>query len=393
MPTIVVQDKAVIKSAIFTATIVKLYHSKGKSWLYQDILGAVVIARDIKSNIPFFKIVDLKVVWEHEIYPEIDYVQDRPYFHSFSGDVSISSTVFQEFMIGFLFAEEVEAIQFYHIFKKKVDPIIKPSTAPISAAHSQSTPNLAYASPSPKIEKKKKKKKISKADISGPTDFRHVGHVGFDPVNGFNIQNIPAEWKKVFEKAGVTKEQLEDEQTAQFIFDFVQKKGGIKAAKTEVQVNSSTEELQKSREPPAVPSRRAPPPVPPSRRRNNDMPQVDQRPQTNFVPPPPPMPNNSLVPPAPPVIPMASKEEIAPSPPKPKSNNVPVIPDARAELLNSIRSAGLNSLKKAQPVESPPPSTDDEDLMASLLAKALANRNRHMAHSDSEDESDEDSEW
>lgn len=44
--------------------------------------------------------------------------------------------------------------------------------------------------------KPKRKGKISKADISAPSDFRHLSHVGFDPstgafdVNGGNISYI-----------------------------------------------------------------------------------------------------------------------------------------------------------------------------------------------------------
>lgn len=37
--------------------------------------------------------------------------------------------------------------------------------------------------------------------------------------------NIPPEWKKVFEQAGVTEEQLKDQSTAQFIFDFMASQG------------------------------------------------------------------------------------------------------------------------------------------------------------------------
>ena len=33
--------------------------------------------------------------------------------------------------------------------------------------------------------KKSKKGKLSKEDIGTPTDFRHVGHVGWDPDKGF----------------------------------------------------------------------------------------------------------------------------------------------------------------------------------------------------------------
>ena len=34
-------------------------------------------------------------------------------------------------------------------------------------------------------DKKSKKGKLSKEDIGTPTDFRHVGHVGWDPDKGF----------------------------------------------------------------------------------------------------------------------------------------------------------------------------------------------------------------
>jgi Wiskott-Aldrich syndrome protein len=33
--------------------------------------------------------------------------------------------------------------------------------------------------------------------ISGPSGFRHESHVGWDPQNGFEIRNIPPDWKKV----------------------------------------------------------------------------------------------------------------------------------------------------------------------------------------------------
>ena len=36
-----------------------------------------------------------------------------------------------------------------------------------------------------KKDKKGKKSKLSKEDIGTPTDFRHVGHVGWDPEKGF----------------------------------------------------------------------------------------------------------------------------------------------------------------------------------------------------------------
>ena len=32
--------------------------------------------------------------------------------------------------------------------------------------------------------------------ISDPKNFRHESHVGWDPKNGFEIRNIPPDWKK-----------------------------------------------------------------------------------------------------------------------------------------------------------------------------------------------------
>lgn len=37
---------------------------------------------------------------------------------------------------------------------------------------------------------KKGKKKITKEDISKPSDFRHVNHIGWDPNSGFDVRNF-----------------------------------------------------------------------------------------------------------------------------------------------------------------------------------------------------------
>jgi hypothetical protein len=34
--------------------------------------------------------------------------------------------------------------------------------------------------------------------ISGPSGFEHRSHIGWDPTNGFDIRNIPPEWKALF---------------------------------------------------------------------------------------------------------------------------------------------------------------------------------------------------
>jgi len=39
-------------------------------------------------------------------------------------------------------------------------------------------------------------------EISWPKDVKHELHIGWDPLKGFEIRNIPPEWKKLFKAAG-----------------------------------------------------------------------------------------------------------------------------------------------------------------------------------------------
>merc|ERR1712137_472456 len=53
--------------------------------------------------------------------------------------------------------------------------------------------------------------------IGGPTGFKHESHIGWDMENGFDIRNIPPEWKKLFQAAGVKKSDLQDAETRKLI--------------------------------------------------------------------------------------------------------------------------------------------------------------------------------
>lgn len=102
---------------------------------------------------------------------------------------------------------------------------------------------------------------------------------------------------------GVTHEQLKDKNTANFIYDFVEKHGGIQEA------NRQLEEA----------SHNAGPPPPPNRNRNNQAPSRGQGgrglppppPRDRGAPPPPPSSRSGPPPPAP------SKGGAPPPPPPP----------------------------------------------------------------------------
>lgn len=46
----------------------------------------------------------------------------------------------------------------------------------------------------------KRKRNITKADISEPSSFRHIAHVGFDPMTGFDVNGEDQELNEFFKK-------------------------------------------------------------------------------------------------------------------------------------------------------------------------------------------------
>lgn len=101
--TLSADEKAKIKQAvpsssykIQTATTARIYYAypDTSSWSYSGLQGAIALAQDKSRNVFTFKMVDVTgtrgVIWEHELYEGFEYYEDRPFFHTFEGDVSHS---------------------------------------------------------------------------------------------------------------------------------------------------------------------------------------------------------------------------------------------------------------------------------------------------------------
>jgi neural Wiskott-Aldrich syndrome protein len=99
--TLSADDKAKVKSAIpkpsnkiFTAALARIYfaYPQPNEWSYGGLQGALVFAKDHTYGSMYLRLVDLNgtrgVIWQHELYEGFEYFQDRPFFHSFPGDVS-----------------------------------------------------------------------------------------------------------------------------------------------------------------------------------------------------------------------------------------------------------------------------------------------------------------
>ncbi|KAJ3299644.1 hypothetical protein HDU76_006253 [Blyttiomyces sp. JEL0837] len=301
---------------------------------------------------------DRRVVWTAEHSSDFKYYTDRPFFHCFPSPSD-------RCMAAFSFADEDEASEFAEKVNRKkfISPsttappaptIIAPPVPPqpprasviadalpipksnLTSARSSlvsETSSTISKSPSADIselDKKKSKKeksessggffskkkkdkkggKIDKSMISAPTEFKHVSHVGYDPKTGFSAQNIPMEWKVIFQKAGITEEQLQDKKTAKFVKKFMEQHsaaGGMPKKETQ---SFAPSRASSAPNPPAPASagaaatgsvRRPPPPPPPSRRP---------------APPPPSRPSQAGTGPAPPTMAVLTPTyAAAPSPP------------------------------------------------------------------------------
>lgn len=82
-----------LPAKILAASLARIYfaHPDPSSWSYGGLQGALLLVADRAKGAYFLNLVDLignrGVIWEHEIYNDFEYYQDRPYFHTFAGDV------------------------------------------------------------------------------------------------------------------------------------------------------------------------------------------------------------------------------------------------------------------------------------------------------------------
>ncbi|KAI8067939.1 hypothetical protein BC940DRAFT_367252 [Gongronella butleri] len=248
---------------IYAATVARLYvaYPNPHKWAYANIWGAIAFLKDKKTHSLYFRIIDLinhrGVVWEQELYDGFQLDKQTPFFFTFASD---------EYMAGLSFCDEQDASVFYDKVKTRETNV-------------------------PAKKKKKKKEtsgkkpnrgKLDKSQIGLPSEFRHVGHIGYTPGKGFSVEKTDSEWNAIFDQLqslGISAEEINENQD--FIKDFVQQRGGPAAAG-----------------PPMMPkrpaSRVAPPPPPPTRRGHAPKPVGGRR------PPPPPPPSRRTAPPPPP---------------------------------------------------------------------------------------------
>lgn len=85
-------------------------------------------------------------------------------------------------------------------------------------------------------DKKRPNRKLTKADISQPTNFKHLAHVGWNDGKRFELNTDEVNTLDSFlKKAGVSEQQLNDRETRAYIYDFIQSHNVLDSVKSETE--------------------------------------------------------------------------------------------------------------------------------------------------------------
>ncbi|MCI4388858.1 hypothetical protein PGIGA_G00090920 [Pangasianodon gigas] len=336
-----------------SSAVVQVYAAEGNSSWKKRCCGVACLVKDSSQRSYFIRVFDIKdgiCLFEQELYTGFVMNCSRPFFMTFAGD---------KCQIGFNFTDEQEAKQFrvatndlttrrHRKTEKRSEPQNEP-TLPMATVDIrnpeinnvrysnsyQVNSNLSSNFKKDKGKGKNKKKKITKSEIGTPSNFRHIGHVGWDPNTGFDLNNLDPELKSLFDVCGISEAQLKDRETSKVIYDFIEKKGGVEAVKSEFRRQAPPPPPSRGGPPPPpAHSSGTPPPPPPSRGRGAPPPPPPFKAPTSAPPPPPPSRPGMGVPPPPlptrgplPPPPMpASMAPQAPPPPPPLSSAGGAVP-------------------------------------------------------------------
>ncbi|XP_056131976.1 actin nucleation-promoting factor WASL-like isoform X2 [Lampris incognitus] len=345
------------KCITLSSAVVQVFTAERNSGWNKKCCGVACLVKDNPQRSYFIRVFDIKegkTTFEQELYNNFSINLSRAYFITFAGDT---------YQVGLNFASEEEAKRFRAQVtdllgrrQRKTGPSLPMATVDIKNPeinnvqryHNNSQVNNIVHSSFPKKEKKVKgkKKRLTKADIGTPSNFQHIGHVGWDPNTGFDLNNLDPELKNLFDMCGISEAQLKDKETSKVIYEFIERKGGVEAIKNELRRQAPPPPPSRGGPPPPPPHHvSAPPPPPPARGRGAPPPPPPSRAPTSAPPPPPPSrPGMSAPPPPPP-----SRGSLPPPPP-PAHASLPVAPPPPPPPPSSAPSGG-----GAPPPPPPPP--------------------------------------
>lgn len=171
------------------------YHSE---WLKKGT-GVLCFVKDNIKKSFFFRLFCLKrniKLWEQEMYNNMEYFEGTSFFHMFEG---------HDCIVAFNFASKEEARNMKIVVNQKINARRRrEEKRSRQINHSQTIPGPTVdfsgfkKYPDPTATLAKRKRNITKADISTPTDFKHISHVGWNSASGFDVNTEDEELKAFF---------------------------------------------------------------------------------------------------------------------------------------------------------------------------------------------------
>uniref|UniRef100_A0A3B4AF58 Actin nucleation-promoting factor WASL n=1 Tax=Periophthalmus magnuspinnatus TaxID=409849 RepID=A0A3B4AF58_9GOBI len=323
------------KCASLCSAVVQVYAAdRSCTWL-KRCCGVACLVKDNPQRSYFIRVFDIKegkTMYEQELYHNFSISSPRSYFITFAGDTS---------QIGLNFASEEEAKRFRAAINDLLNRRQRKTEKRSDPRNGPALPMATVDIKNPEINNPQ----LTKADIGTPSNFQHIGHVGWDPNTGFDLNNLDPELKNLFDMCGISEAQLKDRETSKVIYDFIEKKGGVEAVKNELrrQVTYILSFLLSA------------PPPPPSR---------------GGPPPPPPPPHHSTAPPPPPPPSRGGRGAPPPPPPSRAPASAPPLGGGKSALLEQIR--GGTQLKKVEQNNKPTPaSTTGRDALLDQIRQGI----------------------
>ncbi|KAM3587268.1 uncharacterized protein V6R79_000495 [Siganus canaliculatus] len=338
------------KCISLSSAVVQVFTGDRNSSWNKRCCGVACLVKDNPQRSYYIRVFDIrdgKLLFEQELYHNFSVYAPKPYFLTFAGDSC---------QVGLNFSSEEETKHFRTQVtelmgrkQRRTGPSLPMATVDIKNPeisnpqryHNNSQMNNLMHSSFPRREKKNKggkKKKLTKADIGTPSNFQHIGHVGWDPNTGFDLNNLDPELKHLFDMCGISEAQLKDKETSKVIYNFIEKQGGVEAVKNELRrqgpprLGAPPPPPSRGGPPPPPPHHNSAPPPPPARGRGAPPPPPPSRAPVSAPPPPPPSrpgmsapppppPSRGSLPPPPP--PAHASIPAGPPPPPPPSSSIP----------------------------------------------------------------------
>lgn len=209
------QDKEIVKrvvpkssNKIIDAAIIRLYIALPDSddWIWTGLTGALVFVDDLIGHTFFFKLVDVignsGVLWDQELWCDLQYSQDRLFFHSFE---------IENCSIGFLFDDKSDA---QHFYKRVINKHKHGSKLTLQNS------NAVEARKKPENNLNKGYRGASDVPSNEQRMRRSKGILYYD-------NEPPPEWRsfyKELESMGITEDMIAENR--EFIKDYISKQGG-----------------------------------------------------------------------------------------------------------------------------------------------------------------------